>query len=368
MTSSAASSTEERGLKRIPEEQDRSPKDAKPTALVGTPKRAVDARPRSRRGRALRFLLVLVLVLAGWWGSGYVCAYTDDAYVTSDIVSVTPEVSGPIATVDVADNQWVARGTPLFTIDPEPFELEVRQARAREAEAQAQLPVDQAQLGNLRAQQAAAETAAKLAVANLGRATALIRSNIVSQQTLDTVRATEEQTAAEVRAAEAAVLKANETMQLHQAAVASAQAARLFAEWRLSRTRVLAPVDGQVTHLAVQPGDMVSPGRAALAIVDAHAWRVIANYKEYYLRHLRPGHEAWVWLDTRPWHLYRARIQGIARGFSRERGDAALVPYVSPTVDWIRLQRRVPVRLVLVDARVKDDLIMGTDARTLVIY
>jgi multidrug efflux system membrane fusion protein len=365
MTSSAAGCTGERELKRIQKAKEDPTIEPQP---VETPKQVVDARPRSHRRRALGFLLALALVLAGWWGSGYVFAYTDDAYVASDIVSITPEVSGPIATVDVADNQFVARGTPLFTIDPIPFELEVQQARAREAEAQAQLPVDQAQLGNLRAQQAAAEAAAKLAATNLGRHTALVGSGAVSQQAFDTSRSTAEQATAEVRAAEAAVLKANQTLQLHQTAIASAHAARLLAEWRLSRTRVVAPVDGHVTHLTVQSGDMVSPSHAAVAIVDAHAWRVIANYKEYDLRHLHPGQEAWVWLDTRPWHLYRARIQGVARGFGREQGDEGLVPYVSPTVDWIRLQRRVPVRLVLLDARVKDDLIMGADARTLVIY
>lgn len=244
----------------------------------------------------------------------------------------------------------------------------MRQARAREAEARAQLPIDEAQLVNLRAQQAAAGTAVKLAASNLGRAASLAPSGAVSKQALDTARSGKEQAAAELQAAEAAVLKASATLQLHEAAVASAHAARMLAEWRLSRTRVVAPVDGHVTHLSVQPGDMVSPGRAAVAIVDAHAWRVVANYKEYYLRHLHPGQEAWVWLDTRPWHFYRARIQGIARGFDREQGDESLVPYVSPTVDWIRLQRRVPVRFALRNAGENDALIMGADARTLVIY
>src|SRR5262249_46216772 len=106
---------------------------------------------------------------------------------------------------------------------------------------------------------------------------------------------------------------------------------------------------------------------ALLAIVDANAWRVIANYKEYYLRHLTPGHEAWVWLDTHPWHLYRARIQGIARGISRQRGDSALVPYVSPTVDWIRLQRRTPFRWVLPNDDEKP-LFRGADPRSLFTY
>ena len=112
---------------------------------------------------------------------------------------------------------------------------------------------------------------------------------------------------------------------------------------------MVAPVDGHVTHLVLQTGDMVSPDHPAVAIVDGHAWRVEANYKEYYLRHLKPGHTAWVWLDAHPWRLYPARIQGIAHGISREQGGEALMPYVSPSVDWIRLQRRPPVRIILQD-------------------
>jgi multidrug efflux system membrane fusion protein len=102
--------------------------------------------------------------------------------------------------------------------------------------------------------------------------------------------------------------------------------------------------------------------------VDGHAWRVEANYKEYYLRHFRAGGTAWVWLDSHPWRLYRARIQGIAHGISRDPNGVALLPYVSPSVDWIRLQRRIPVRIVLQDPPDTDSLFMGTDARVLVIY
>ena len=112
----------------------------------------------------------------------------------------------------------------------------------------------------------------------------------------------------------------------------------------------------------------VTRDHPAIAVVDAHAWRVEANYKEYYLRHLVPGHTAWVWLDSHPWRLYRARIQGIAHGISRDSNGEALLPYVSPSVDWIRLQRRIPVRIVLQDWPGVDGLFMGSDARTLVIY
>ena len=45
-----------------------------------------------------------------------------------------------------------------------------------------------------------------------------------------------------------------------------------------------------------------------------------------------------------------------------------LLQYVAPTTDWIRLQRRFPVTLTLVDPPSDLKLYMGADARTLVLY
>ena len=43
-----------------------------------------------------------------------------------------------------------------------------------------------------------------------------------------------------------------------------------------------------------------------------------------------------------------------------------LLPYVAPTTDWIRLQRRIPVTIVLVDPPPYGTLYMGADARTVI--
>jgi multidrug resistance efflux pump len=45
-----------------------------------------------------------------------------------------------------------------------------------------------------------------------------------------------------------------------------------------------------------------------------------------------------------------------------------LVPYVSPTVNWIRLDRRIPVRLQLINPPPPQNLFMGADARVLALY
>ena len=329
---------------------------------------AVPSRRTTRRRRALVLLFAVVLIFGLWWVSGYIFAYDDDAYVDSDVVQVTPEIAGPVEAVHVSDNQWVKRGSVLFIIDPTPFELQLERATAREQEARAQLPVDEATIESLRAQKEAADEAARLATLNLDRVTPLSRMGALSKQEYDTTRTTQEQSLAQQHNVEATLERAKQVLRLDQVAVATASAARMYAEWRLSRTDVVAPVDGQITNLTLARGDYVSPSRPVLAIVDASAWRVIANYKEYDIRHLPPGRQVWVWLDTNPWHLYRARVQGIAHAISRDHGGSMLVPYVSPTVDWIRLDRRIPVRLQLIDPPPPQDLYAGADARVLTLY
>jgi multidrug resistance efflux pump len=342
-----------------------------PHALLDSKSPAGPAAPPrhiTHRRHAILLLVATGLVFGLWWGSGYVIAYTDDAYVDSDIVQVAPEIAGPIEAVRVRDNQWIERGRILFTIDPTPFRLQLEQAIAQEEEARAQLPIDKAAIESLRAQKQVADAAARLATINLGRATPLTIAGFASKQTYDNAHTAQEQSVAQQRNAEATLEKANQTLQLHQVAVAIAHATRLYAEWRLSRTDVTAPVDGQITNLRLARGDTVSPSRPALAIVDGNAWRVIANYKEYYLRRLPPGRQVWVWLDFYPWHLYRARVQGIAHAINRDQGASTLVPFVSPTVDWIRLDRRIPVRLQLINPPPPQDLFMGADARVLALY
>ena len=103
-----------------------------------------------------------------------------------------------------------------------------------------------------------------------------------------------------------------------------------------------------------------------IGIVDANAFRIIANYKQSYIRAFQVGGTAWVWLDSHPWHFYRARIAGIARGISRTQTEDGLLPYVAPTTDWIRLQRRFPVTLTLVAPPPDNLLFMGADARVII--
>ena len=155
---------------------------------------------------------------------------------------------------------------------------------------------------------------------------------------------------------------------LHEATIKSITAEIAYLQWQLDQTKVLAPTDGTITNLTLRIGDQAVANQPLLGLVDAHAWRILANYKESVIRHMQVGRPAWVWLDAYPWHVHRAVIQGIARGISRRKTPNTLLPYVEPTTDWIRLERRFPVTLLLQNPNTEVILHMGSDARTLMFY
>ena len=94
----------------------------------------------ARLSTSRRLLLVggIVLVMfVGWEMLTTFVAYTDDAYVRSDLIAFSPQVTGQIAAVHVEDNQQVHKGDLLVSIDPVPFQLAVD---ARKAELAAETP------------------------------------------------------------------------------------------------------------------------------------------------------------------------------------------------------------------------------------
>jgi multidrug efflux system membrane fusion protein len=294
-------------------------------------------------------------------------AYTADAYVQSDVVAVAPQVTGRIITVHANDNQSVAQGDLLATIDPAPFQFLVDQLQAEVDEAEAQVAVDQNMIASAQAGFAAASAAAAYARETRARVTALIATQDVARADLDKAEDATRQANASLEIAQQGIARAQSTAMMHHAAHARSVAALATAQWQLARTRLLAPTRGTITNLTIRAGDTARADVPLIGIVDASAWRIVANYKQSFIRGFTPGDLAWVWLDSQPWHLHKAKVVGIARGINRDPAQSGLLAYVAPTTDWIRLQRRFPVTLALVDPPADLTLYMGADARVLIL-
>jgi len=324
------------------------------------------SRITSRVRRLVAVVGTILVLLVAWEVATYYIAYTDDAYVRSDLIGVAPEVTGPIISLHVVDNQPIKKGDRIYKIDPTPFQLEVNTRQAQIDEQTALVKVAQEELDTARAALDSATSAHTYAVEQQARYAVLAAENSAPRAELDRANNELRRTAAEKTIAEIAIAKARTSINVHQAALDVATAEKATAEWKLGKTDVLAPADGWINNLTVRIGDTATVSMPNIGIVDAHAWRIIANYKEYYIRPLTIGGTAWVWLDSAPWKLHKARITGIARGISRDPQAPMLLPYVAPTTDWIRLQRRIPVTVVLEEPPPGGKLYMGADARTVV--
>jgi membrane fusion protein, multidrug efflux system len=319
--------------------------------------------PRTRRRLWTLVAIIAILAFLYLVPDAFV-AYTEDAYVRSDFVEVASEVVGIVDHVEVMNDQKVAVGTLLATIDPKPFDLaiDLSQRSVDQASSAAQMKQDEAHV--LTAQLDAARAGVTLAQRDYERSATLVKDQTVSQEIMD--RATDER-----QKALDAVAGAEARARVNAAAAAAAMAdvdvakAQLaLAQYNRSRTRIVAPISGYVTNLSLRPGVYAKPGEPIIGLVDDSQWRVVANFKEYVASRLKPGMRAWIWLDSHPWRLFAARVVSIGRGISREQDQGRLLPYVAPTTDWIRLARRMPVTFVL---EPKPDvlLFMGADARVL---
>lgn len=332
---------------------------------------------RTRRPGALSSALLRwrrpVLLLAGlcaaivlYWEATSFVAYTGDAYVTSDLVAVAPQVTGRIVAVHVRDNQIIRRGDKLVTIDRVPFELAVVARRAALAVTNAKTSADRDAAATAEGEQSAALATLQFAQDSRRRTADLAAEDDASRQALDAANEALRRAQANADSAASAVARAQQIVTMDESATAQANAELALAEWRLSRTDLLAPTDGTINHLTVRIGDTARQDVPLIGIIDATAWRIIANYKQDYLLAFHPGSTGWVWIDSDPWRWHRAVIEGIAPGISRDPTPPGLLPYVAPTTDWIRLQRRFPVTLTLVDRPPAGQLFMGADARVVI--
>src|SRR5258708_2044757 len=103
------------------------------TEIAGGAK-APGKKPSRKRLRMI-LLVAIPLVAVGigatiYLGSGRYIS-TDNAYVGSQKVLITPDISGKVNRVMVREGQHVKAGDELFEIDPQPFRLALTQAQAK---------------------------------------------------------------------------------------------------------------------------------------------------------------------------------------------------------------------------------------------
>src|SRR5215204_1405807 len=166
--------------------------------------------------------------------------------VARETVAIQPQVSGRIDKIHFTDGANVRKGQLLFTIDPRPFDANLKQAQANLAK-------------DMAAQkQAEANLAREVARENWGRAQVdryrgLVEQGVVAREQYEQIRVDYDTLKANSEAARAAVRSAEETIKVDNAAIDNVKV-------QLSYCFIHSPIDGRAGQRLVDIGNVVNPG------------------------------------------------------------------------------------------------------------
>src|SRR5215468_6912860 len=276
---------------------------------------------------------------------------TDNAYVGAEKVLITPDISGKVSRVLVREGQRVEADAPLFEIDPQPFELAVRQAQSK-------LDTVVTDLANLKSNYKSLKQ-----LVELGQQAVDIKQRDVERKTALAAKGTSTQV--DLDNANAALLTAELQLQLGRQQLSStfnqllenpdlsaeefppyqqAKAALDQAKRDLDHTSIKAPIAGTATQVDnIQLGRFVTAGTPVFSVIDDSQPWVDANLKETDITHLQVNQPVEIDVDSFPDHPLHGHVASVSPGTGAQ---FAILPPQNASGNWVKVVQRVPVRIV----------------------
>jgi len=316
-----------------------------------------------KRTKKLIQLLVILIVLVGLaiyfipkliYDFNHVS--TDDAYIDGTIVPISPQVAGKVVKVCVKRNQFVRKGQILFEIDKTDYIQQVKNTQNIYQANQIQLEnlklsILEKQASLQQAQEELKAQEAKLLYAQKQntRYYNLLKEHVISPQEYDNIKMDFNVAKANFNAQLDAIkqleveiddLKTQVKKQEHLIKQSKAQFD--IASVNLSRTNVVAPMDGYVTKRNVEVGQYAQVGLPVLNIVDLHHVWVIANFKETSINDIHIGAKVAIKVDAYPGKTFYGYVESFQTGSG---AVFSLLPPQNAVGNFIKIVQRIPVKI-----------------------
>ncbi len=321
---------------------------------ASSPAAAPVAPKNSKRTRALSIVaLVLIVGAIAWLAYYFLYARwhqdTDDAYVQGNVVSIVPQTSGTVISIDADDGMKVEAGQALVLLDANDAQVAYDQSVANLAGTVRQVRGLYSSVAAGQSNLRAREVAVAQARADVARRSGLVASGAVSREELAHARdvlAAAEATLGSSRgdlSRSRALVDATTLAGQPQVQVAASQLRQAYLN--LQRSAIVAPVSGYVAKRQVQLGQRVQPGTTLMTIVPLEQVWVEANFKETQLGHMRIGQPVEVHADLYGSEVeYDGKIAALGLGTG---SSFSLLPAQNASGNWIKIVQRVPVRIEL---------------------
>ena len=304
---------------------------------------------------ALRMVLLVVIPLAAVLVGVYIYAEsgryvtTENAYIKSNVIAISSDVSGRVEWVGIDDSTLVRNGQILFRLEQRPFAITLDRSEA-------ELDMVRTQIKHLRtdyheavAQVAEEEERVSFLTRQLARQKQLKDRKLASEQAYDVAAHDLSLSERRVRVLRQRVQRAlqslggNPDMEVEKhARFQRARAERDQADIALANTTVEAPVDGFVSNMKLQAGEYVEAGQAVFSVIEHGKVWVEANLKETQLTHVLEGQSASITVDAYPGVQWPATVDAIAPATGAE---FSVLPPQNATGNWVKVVQRIPVLL-----------------------
>lgn len=329
----------------------------------------------AKKNKVFPIVLIALVVVGGTFGlTKYIHSQhheeTDDAQVEASVSPVIPRISGYVTEIRVKDNQKVKKGDTLVILDNRSELIQVAQttaalegtksnlnvAEATTLASRSNIATFQANIATVDAQIEAAKIVLKRATQDYDRYANLIKDRSITLQQFEQAEAAKqtaerqlvvltEQRNAATRQTSAAATQSTATER--QSGVVKANIQQRMADLdnaklNLSYTVITSPLDGNVSKVNVQVGQLLQAGQSLFSVVANDAPWVVANFKETQLAKLRPGQKVVVRIDAVPGHKYEAKIASISPATGAR---FALLPPDNASGNFVKTVQRISVKI-----------------------
>ena len=244
-------------------------------------------------------------------------------------VKISPDISGEITELTVAEGDTVKKGQLLARIYADIYSIQREQAASGVAQSQSQVANSQAQVSNSEAALEALKANMEQAQKNYDMQKKLFTDKVISQNEFNIAEASYRSAKANYKAASEGIRSTIASVQGAKAGVQSAYANLQKANKDLGRTAIVAPMDGVVSLLSVKKGEKVAGnsfnvGTEMLRIADMSKIEIRVDVGENDIPKVKLGDSAIIDIDAYSDRKFKGIVTQIASSNNGASSQSAL--------------------------------------------
>jgi len=270
-------------------------------------------------------------------------------------VEISAKTVARIVELPYEEGDRVTKGDPthnppippsvLVRLDSKDLESHLRSAQAHRAAQAAQIEVEKARIAGQKASLVGIAASLDQARIDLERQKQLLETRDISQAAFDQAQLALDDLQARYEAAQHALDASELNLKVLQHNLEAADASIAQAQEALSYTTITAPIDGVITRINAEVGEMVmtgtmnNPGTVIMVVGDLSQMLVVAQVDEADVGKLEVGQKAVVQIDAYPNEEFKGTVHTIALSHDWSR---TMTKYFKTEILLDKTEKRLP--------------------------